>query len=552
MSAGLRRDALGALLAVAGAAAVTSLALDAESSGRVLSVALEADDAVAVCRRSSYPLGDFLDRARAMGASAVVLREKPVSYLAERGEVLLFTRQEIEKWRALGLVAPGASLKSNALWTKDPAIVAQLAASAERRGVAISTGAGFGYEIVEFPGGLDPGLPAGVDPELVAALARRPLIRLRAVEGRPDAAGLAWTAEGRVDGTLPAEPGAELRLDAVSLPVDAPPARWLRAAFSSPRRLLLARFKSDEGVEENLARLRSALRLLESRGASPSPPSRPPTLPADSPWRAALRRTAGWLLGVLGPLFAARAGLIALKRVRSIVALRWPILAPVPQIAAGVAMTTVAAVGIGLAARLAFDGGRTTPPASWAFWTLLGPLLIGALTLYAIDLDEWGARLARPITGRGVLLAAASLAAAAALLAPRAAARLVGAALPSGLPGPAWWLSWRWREVLIGVPCLIQALVLINWRVECPDCEAEKGPWADPRGWFLLGMLAPIGVIVALCRSGAPIDLVLDQTGLGLLAGATLGAAGAVWRARAAAGPKGPAHRRTIVPDARI
>ncbi len=177
MEAGARRrDLLWALLALAAVAGLSSLALDADTRGRTTLVALDADDAIAVCRRSGYALSDFWDRAKAIGASAVVMREKPVSYLADRGDVLIFTRQELEKWRATGLLAPGSPLKADSLWTRDAAVFAQIAASAERRGLSFSSGSAGGFFMGEFREGLDPSLPAGLDPEALASLNGRGLL----------------------------------------------------------------------------------------------------------------------------------------------------------------------------------------------------------------------------------------------------------------------------------------------------------------------------------------------------------------------------------------
>ena len=535
-------ERLAAALALAAVAAVVSLALDAENGRRVLIAAVEADDAVAVCRRSSYSLGDFWDRARAVGIGAVVLREKPVSYLADRGDVLIFTRQELEKWRATGLLAPGAQLDANSLWARDETIQAQIVASAESRGIAVSTGAANGFHLVEFPAGLDPSLPAGLDPEVLHSLRGRTLVVIRASSEKLLPVGLSWKEDGPAAGTSPADADAELVLEPVSVPVEAPQARWLRAAFSHPRRLLLARLKLDAGVEENFDLLRSSLRRSRARRRDLIR-SRARAVAAAflAVARARPAGAGGLAFGRPRPSFRrARAGLLALKRVRSAVMARWPIASPVPQLAAGLATAALVAVGIGAAVRLACGAGRDLPPPSWSFWALAGPFLIGALTLYPIDPQDWSARLAKPVTGWVVARLLAAAFCATMILAPRAAAGLFGAAAPFRLPGPAWWFSWRWREILVGIPCLLQALALINWRVDCPDCESDKGPWPDPRGWFLLGMLWPIGIIVALGRGGAPVELTLSQTLLVFAAGTALGVFGVALRLRLAHGPKGP------------
>ncbi len=321
----------------------------------------------------------------------------------------------------------------------------------------------------------------------------------------------------------------------------------MRTAFAGPRRLLIARLKLDAGVEDNFDLLRGSLRRLAPAGVRLSAP---PLEPASPRRRAAGAAALAWLIGVVGPLFAARAGLLAFKRARAGVGRG--VLSPVAQLAAGVFGSALAAVGFGLAARLAFQASGGAASSAWRFCESAGPLVIGLSTLYAIDPEAWSKALDRPLTARSLARAAAAAFGIVLILGPRAAVRLAGAVAPWGFSGAGWWFVWRWREILIGLPCLLQALWLIERRSDCPECESEAHRWPDPRAWFLLGMLWPIGVISALCRAGAPAALSLSHTGIALLGGGALGAAGVLWRSGRAEGPKGPARHRTIVPEAGI
>jgi hypothetical protein len=260
------------------------------------------------------------------------------------------------------------------------------------------------------------------------------------------------------------------------------------------------------------------------------------------------------LFGVFGPLLAARAGLVALKRARVLALSRAPILSPVAQVAAGLAAAGIAAAFVGLAARACFASlGVLRPLAPWARATLILPLAVAMLTLYTIDLEEWSRRFASTVRWGQLIGLGAAAAAALLLIEPRRlffAAHLQGVFALLQRPELPWWWDWRWREALVGWPCLMQSFFLINWRMDCPDCASlDEHPLKDPRTWFLLGLLAPIGVVVSVGLQQAPRDAALAQTAWSALAGCLLGVAGVAWRLRGLHGTKGPGHHRTIDPD---
>jgi hypothetical protein len=73
--------------------------------------------------------------------------------------------------------------------------------------------------------------------------------------------------------------------------------------------------------------------------------------------------------------------------------------------------------------------------------------------------------------------------------------------------GALWWWPWHWRASLIGVPCLTLALALVEERDGAEDPRhAPAGLWADPRGWLLLGLLGPAGLVAATGGGGAPLE----------------------------------------------
>lgn len=505
---------------------------------RLFGVALEADDAAELCPPPACSLTDFWDRAAAMGVHAAVVREKPLRRLAERGEVLHVPREEFEKWKALGLVSPGATLQPDSLWIKDPRAAEQVLEAVSRRGVAVSTSAQAPYMLIQFAEGY-----AAVAESLgvyesgaLLPLEGRGLIPVYV--GREDGeTRLGDVALRRLaDGTAALYGGAEpltpadALLRARTVSVEAPPNAVLRAAWAHPRRLLVFRMPAALGRERAFELLRERLRDLQKAGPrAPFPaaknPEAAPFEPAPYSWAAA----AGlWLVAVLGGLLSARCGLVALKASRRAAKASAPMLSPVAELFVGLAACLLAAQAFGWAARLCLDAlGQPLASRAWQRAVLLAPVLIGLLTLYPVDPEEWSRRLRKPLTGRRLLEVLALLAAAALVLEPRGVLSRLGltpalAGLDGALP---WWATLRWREALVGFPCLLHALFLVDWRLDCPDCESlPRGAAGDPRTWFIPGLVGPAGVIVAASRGDAATADALVHSALAALMGALIGA----------------------------
>lgn len=546
-----RRSALLALGLAAAFALALSAADDSDSS-RVVVPAMEADDAAALSAQAGIKPADFWERVRAMGVSAVVLRPQSLDEAVRRGEILRFDRAEVERWKAAGLLSPSSTLKPDTFWTRDERLFEQLLQAVISRGVSPTTGTLAGFHLIQIPEGSELPSLRGYDPARVTAA--EGLTPVYAETGVPLGAVGFKRREGRLLGET-RQPGEtyDLALEAASWRAGSSRGALLRAALGRPRRLLVVRLDAGKPLEANLDAARAALRDLAARGAPVGSAERAQAKAESSPWKGPLARAAVWLLGILGPLFAARGGLVVLRKLREEVARRWPVASPVAQLSGGLASTTLFAVAVGLVAHACAGAAGAPLSQRWTFVSLAAPLAIALLTLYTIDFDEWRKHLAKPAT-YGALLALALVALAALLLLqPRwllhrahlwPALRAVGARLPG-----VWWWPWRWREMLVGVPCLMQAMFLINWRLECPDCASlPAAPVNDPRGWFLLGLLAPIGVVVALGQGAQPVGLALVHTACSLLLGALLGAGGVALRLRAAhaehgEGPKGPHHK---------
>lgn len=504
-----------AALAAAGLALVAAAAaLLAPDRGAVL-VAVHAGEAAALAGKAPAEAGPLWERLKAMGLTAVILREETLADLAERGELLHVTRAEVEKWRALGLVSPGSAVRGDALWTRDERGLSRAAEALAARGVELSTASAGAMRAVLLPPGLDPRrVPAGFDPGTVSALSAAQLLPVASSTGPATVAGARfWTR---------------------TLPVDAGAGTLRRAAFGRERRLIVLRLKPELGLEENLGLLREALRRVRACGRPASPPEPEPPAPAGA-GRVALF----FLIGLAGPLLAARCALMAARAVRPLVCHHLSQASPVPQAAAGALASWAAASGAGfVAAALLPAESREALSRSWTTWCYAAPVAVGATALFlgdgAAGLPGWRASLRmRHLAALLALGAAGAL-----LLTPRAALGAAGlweSLARFGASADAlWWWPWRWREVLVGVPCLVVALTLLELEAPGPREGLE-----DPRGWLALGLIAPAGAMTALATEAVPPAAALGHGLAALLLGGALAAAAFAARSASTRKPQG-------------
>lgn len=483
---------------VLGSIAVIKLVWNLSRDPKPALMALSAQEAAALCFRERYPLDDFLERAKAIGVGAVFLRDQTLASASERGEILSFSRHELEKWRALGLIAPGAAIRPNSLWVKDSGLAVQVVESAAREGVAPASSTSAGYLVLEFPQDFDwRNLSAGVDSQALLAASKHSLF-----------------------------PAFEGSFQARVLSVEAPASVVLRAAFGGPGRLLVWRLSPILGVEKNLDLLRGHAQELKKKGA---------VLAVSESNRGSPRKIWTlfvWVLAIGGPLISVRMGLRALRVAKTFAQNNVPVASPVLELVAGMSASALTAIVTGLVVQAA--GG--VPVQKLAAASL--PLVLGFLAMYFPDWPEWKRRMKNPISFTDILAAGLLAGGIVFVLWPAWALRQLGleqAVLNA--PGLPWWLPWRFREIFIGFPCLIQAFDLLNRRWDCPDCDgselpserarsgliAQKDFSSDPRGWLLLGMLGPVGLIMAMGNGGMPLWESLGQAILSSLIGALFG-----------------------------
>ncbi len=451
-------------------------------------VAIQTQDAAIVSHISRMEPADFWERAKAMGVAAAALRQQTLGGLAQTGQVLIFSKGELAKWKTLGLITPNAGLKPSVVWVKDRKLAARLAGLLRNQGLLIGTSTASGYSLLELAQDAEPTLAAGFDPEDLEPAA----------------------AAGLQSAVLSQEK------EALFLDVSAPEPAWLRAAYGRPERLLVARLDLSRSADENLSSLRGRLRSLRERGILGG------DLPEESGSEASFWRLwLAWFLAVLGPIFSVRAGVRAFQWGREEVLKRRPVASPVAETLFGVLVLAMAASALGLIVGLLLSGSSAAAlPQGPTFSTMAWPLAIGALALYPVAARFfWSKRAASP-TYADLFLAALLVAAGILLFEPRLLLadtpvwRWVQTAM--NRCEIFWWWPWRWREIFLGLPAFVVALGLVVGR-------GSAGFFADPRPWLWLGLLFPIGIIAALGRPGICVGMILSQTAVVSAAGLLLG-----------------------------
>lgn len=500
--------------------------------------ALDAGEAAAACAGSGTALSDFWTRAQAMGVGAMVLRTQTLGELADSGQALVFSRSEISKWKGVGLIAANAPLKANLVWVNDPKLFARVAETLRGQNLVFSTSTVGGHGSIELTREPDPGLKVGVASEDLALAAA-----LKLVPFHLDPSGQAWISGAR---------GPVALRTPRSIPAPAPLPTLLRAIHSQPGRVLLLRLDPAADAEENLASVRAALRPLRERGligsdATGLEASRRGSSP---PWRNLL----AWGLAVLGPIAAVRFGVKGFKHFHGQVQARRPLASPVAEIVLGVVTAAAAAAAVGLIVGLLLAGGDAAAlPESLAFSTMAWPLVIGGFALYPLSARALGRGLARSPTYLDLLLGAAAVLGAALLFRPRLV--LAGTSLWPQLQAAAdaseslWWWPWRWREFLVGVPALMHALYLVGRQLDAKGTQAAHCRVDDPRPWFWLSLLFPIGTIAALGRPEAAPWQILGQTAAVLAAGLVVGGAALIAHAAWESWAQRPTASGTIDPE---
>ncbi len=489
------------------AAPVLALALLAAGTApqrvgvRSVLAAVDAESFAALAALRPETAGDLWDRLKAMGVSAAILREESLADLAARGEVLNFTRAEVERWRAAGLISQSSSLRGGTLWSKDAKSLVRAMEAFAAAGIDATTTTISGARGLDVPPGIELGrIPAGFDPAAVAALSSAGLIPVAA--STDSVASLAGQ-----------------RLWVRTLGVGARPGEILRAAMSRPMRLIVFHPRLDAGLDANLEHLRGALRTLRDVDQPSTLPDEPPPL-AEGKFESGARLLLVWFLGAAGPLLAVRAALHVARSLRRKVEELAPLSSPVPQVVAGLGAAWATAAFVALAVVGAAPiGWRDGGARGWMIWTWCAPVVVGAIAIFSAAGPKWSESWSTPVRRRDLAALAVLAGAATLLLGPRAAVR-ISAFWESfdqiSAAGAFWWWPWHWRAALVGVPSLALALAFVE------KCDAVEGPHSigvDPRSWLALGLLGPAGLVAVVGGGGSTLTDALAHGGWAWLIG---------------------------------
>ena len=65
--------------------------IKSESKNNAVEICLDWNEVCSLCALNNYPLGDFLERARAIGVTSVALPEESLLSLSESGKIIYFS-----------------------------------------------------------------------------------------------------------------------------------------------------------------------------------------------------------------------------------------------------------------------------------------------------------------------------------------------------------------------------------------------------------------------------------------------------------------------------
>lgn len=540
----------------------------------------------AVCGPNADGVDNCLERARIMGVRGALVRPEGFDKLLRSGDILRFTDQELVKLKKTGVAAEAAPLEPNTIWMRERKVLDRVVTALDARGVraesrrygkmhvialprelqAESLSAGYDSEVVErvSAAGLLPFFYAPTGPDLLLAESQRVTGSFMPAPGyRHPESGLSRLREALRDGrTWVVFPDSDVLGRAGIAPRDSigESPGWERASFlegaggAVDRALLAGELSPDAGrpavlsriegkghrvllfhmdrgraEDESFAALRRLIKPLADGGLSLDLPSGLRSARGLARSEGFLRYAAAFLLFAVGPLIALRYGVDMLRSQAE--AGRLPVASPIREalLAAGVIACAAAAAGLASYALLSGDAWRLGATAS-SGWMRLAPLLtlaVAAAGLYLPDAPSASRDWLGSLRMSALPHLAAGAAAAALILNPDALEALgprgwlesIAAWRPS-----LWWVPERWREWLVGTPCLFVGLCVLFESLRGDDGSTERGAPGEPRPWLLLGLLAPLGTIEFFLSTRTRFEAVLEQTAAGTLIGLALGA----------------------------
>jgi len=526
--------------------------------GRRCALILDSREVRSLCGKG-YSEKDFWERVRTMGAAGALLYPQSLEDLIESGSILRYTKSEIEKLKATKVAADEAPLIPGSLWIRSPGMVARLRIAADAAGIALILKEYEGQTVVTLPDGVGPAsVSGGYDPERTRLIAGEGLIPVFHAGTVPellmsageksltlvDGAGFDSTSDGRRTpgvfkkshglafgkGMARGERAAFLRdhvgearpaflLSAGESPVGGGAAGFIRESAGRGNTLVIARLDLKKGVEENLTALRETLRALRRKGFTPGLESWTSGPRGVSPIEWIIRFVLGLILTVAVPIFSLRGGVLILREMQS--AGRLPQASPYREaiLAGGVAVAVAlcgGAAAYALMSTVPWRVGATV--LRWGGWAAGTTFALSWLALYDPDPKALSGFFRKPVGRPSEIRVAIPVVAATLLLFSPGWLESWGprAWLESFASGGFWWLGSRWKEWLVGYPCLFVGLAVFFERKNLPSRH-------DPRGWLLLAMFAPVGLAEWAASARMPFSTLLIQTLISASAGMAIG-----------------------------
>jgi hypothetical protein len=90
-----------------------------ERGNNVVEISVEWDDVVELCRLNNYSLNIFLERAKAIGVTSIIVNEDTLASLSRKGEISPIFSSEFQKLQSLELLTPADTLAPNTLLVAD-------------------------------------------------------------------------------------------------------------------------------------------------------------------------------------------------------------------------------------------------------------------------------------------------------------------------------------------------------------------------------------------------------------------------------------------------
>jgi hypothetical protein len=542
---------------------------DGRQSMRSAAVVVDADVVQRLARAANKEERVVWERLHAMGAFGALHRIEDLGRYMEAGRVMRFSAAEIEKMRATGAARLDAPLSAGTLWLRDKILAERLRRASKAEGLEIKMdryqdsyvahlgteesahklSVGYNPTLVREVAkhGLTPIFSVGSAADLVLAVAAADssaimlshryhpapggLEALRGLlAGKKSFVLFSEGVDGELDGRVRADflsrvDGAYGRVGiAGSASAAMGVGGFIRQAQGRGRALILARLDVHADLEHNLSALRELLKELRTLGFSPELPAVYSEGGRVGGIAWYLRATLGLLIAILAPMISLRAGISVLRRMERNGKL--PQAAPLREALAATGVTALTAVALGTAgyALLADPTWRLDATwLRWGGWLAVPTICLSFLALYAQDPAEWKIFFRKPLAQPSSLRTAVPVVVAMLLLFPPAAVEQWGPpawfALISRAWAGGWWLSDRWRELLVGFPCLLVGLVVFFERLRQNNSPIVR----DPRAWLLLAMFAPVGVTQWMAQARMPVFALMVQTLQVAIGGAVLG-----------------------------